>query len=1767
MLYLLERTVDTSLVLCKLHQLTGRLKPSGETSAADLTALERVLTEHLIAHPEFAVVGNRLGHDEVSGDKVVTARFGHVTDLLERPPATISAGPPPLVFRRETAFRSGLLGSSVPEWGSGMAATRSYGPFVDEHGLLIWFDFFHPVRAIAVYLKGAATPALLIPVWGALSGRRSYRIEAGSVWIASLLIARTSLLNGYYTGLRVRGGSLDLSLDGTLSSDHILIESGAQATLHLDLDQQPAPAGLHDAGADAVASNVRLPDALDLKFTAQTSVFSAAGAACTVFDCDADFRFKNAAPIWSPLINQILVPYAVNVSGDAPNKFHVRESRSKLCTVAGAADISGHSGWLLPATKVDSAQLGTAAGTGALVIGTGKGLTATWKGLKGRSTTLMGPGIVVEPGLVTVVDFMAANVYGKQRWTLWRNAGNAHHSEITLTFGKSFPIVFISSTANSEALFFFCGHRAAFDRPVDANGSPFKIASPIAFAAVFQNGPAFKALLLDTDLLFDANGKKDDAFVRHSLVLRNAFFNVSRPYSMFLFGDLDEDDEIVRGILALTHAVLLYLPTLPDPYVATYTPFLRDTVAIEFGHLQQAITGVVKWPTPADAYIYFKFSALDLPTVATAQAAPWAGRNFQTGVRTFNRELVGEVAGARATLPIDRETVARTTAVADLGLLSSAARSTLRNHIDRSVQSGDTYAALADLKASPLLRHLPDVTGHIDRAFTAAAQAIDQPLSTESVLAASALSTLQPPGLKQSATTHGGTFLARDLFLLLDVSSRADQMGVSLGTALQVDRDPNGDAMLRQMAVLGGASASSELPLQILNMDVVTSAQNVRAVTLPQISWEPFWNIPLPIEGLPDPQDQDLITVTPGVVVYDNDGIPTRIFSESPYPVPIAPLPVTKHFLKEFHDEQTPRQLHSVFTLPFALVAQAEFTRSPNKPGDESTRLALNTPHFDELRGGLQIKARAPRSASPKRKRPAFEGWTIQLDNIKWLLFGLPLPGSTLGKKVKDIFNNEFYTNKPKVPLERIELSGYGASIFSNWLDADATMAEVSQATFDVIVGRTAHEVVQVRSILYPFGVHVVRTITLMRSANGYVFRSDSGWKAESDGFYDFDYAVNLDIGPPIPVNDPYEFHAAPVKGISHVREIRDYPAGGTYTSSFRLNDPDLPPAVKSMTLAQWQKLFKDVKSVNDVLDVRMQAVVFDADVHLDNVVSGGAKDAAAGDFTVQSRKMLGYVQLEPSAVLVPAHVFADLLSFQNGSLGGPVDCVIDVANSRQRMRLSRVDVNPALDATGKNIFVAAARGSLILPPDGSWSVVKQQTDTGDVWPVEEGQNVPLIKQNGNTNYKVANPADVVQAMSKTNFGVIQSTGTQKLFFAVPQFTVNDTKLKSADTYFADAYKLLNSKGVFPNIANALGLTNAEKEVEILGEGLMKMADRTLDLNSLLPANYEYAFVNEPGILKIYVEYKNTDGAGGKLKLGIDSAGSAENKWKAALSDIRVVVDLGPFDHLVWVDGNFKASSGVHTKYDVPNLQFGPVLQPVVDILRVLATLTGDEFDRGMDVGMSNSPDNWEYKFHCSKEIPVIKFPSPAQLSINPNPPLKLEAGLRVGFYFNEVLAIPTDLEQLVPACGAYVEFYGGLQVMCFSLAAASVYAVGQVTLGIAADSKAGITLHMKFGFGVELVVGLPVVANVSVLYMVEIEVGISSAAIDVGALMLFRGHAEICGGLVGVTIQIEAGGTVHRTADETSMIAQVTFSIDICILWVIDIDFSDSWQESRQIA
>jgi len=134
---------------------------------------------------------------------------------------------------------------------------------------------------------------------------------------------------------------------------------------------------------------------------------------------------------------------------------------------------------------------------------------------------------------------------------------------------------------------------------------------------------------------------------------------------------------------------------------------------------------------------------------------------------------------------------------------------------------------------------------------------------------------------------------------------------------------------------------------------------------------------------------------------------------------------------------------------------------------------------------------------------------------------------------------------------------------------------------------------------------------------------------------------------------------------------------------------------------------------------------------------------------------------------------------------------------------------------------------------------------------------------------------------------------------------------------------------------------------------------------------------------------------------------------------------------------------------------------------------------------------------------------------------------------------------------------------------------VGQANLDFGADTKNGPFLRMKFGFGAQIVVGLPVLANVSVLYVVGVEIYLDKNTLEVSAFLLFQGHAEVLSGLISVTITIEAKGTVVRDKDgipgkdetSTSLAAQVTFALEITVFWVIDITISESWGERRQIA
>jgi len=79
-----EFAMDKTLVLTRLHQLTGELRPT-PGQADDLGAFERDLAEQLIRNPALVIAGNRLPHEGSTQTEPVpdlAERFSHLDYLF-----------------------------------------------------------------------------------------------------------------------------------------------------------------------------------------------------------------------------------------------------------------------------------------------------------------------------------------------------------------------------------------------------------------------------------------------------------------------------------------------------------------------------------------------------------------------------------------------------------------------------------------------------------------------------------------------------------------------------------------------------------------------------------------------------------------------------------------------------------------------------------------------------------------------------------------------------------------------------------------------------------------------------------------------------------------------------------------------------------------------------------------------------------------------------------------------------------------------------------------------------------------------------------------------------------------------------------------------------------------------------------------------------------------------------------------------------------------------------------------------------------------------------------------------------------------------------------------------------------------------------------------------------------------------------------------------------------------------------------------------------
>lgn len=871
---------------------------------------------------------------------------------------------------------------------------------------------------------------------------------------------------------------------------------------------------------------------------------------------------------------------------------------------------------------------------------------------------------------------------------------------------------------------------------------------------------------------------------------------------------------------------------------------------------------------------------------------------------------------------------------------------------------------------------------------------------------------------------------------LLDVSSNADQLGII---------------------------SVADLPeLTIAQLTLQAPGFTMGIFTVPEISWEPMSLDP----SSPAP---------PGSTTPPNDGGTSIVQVQTVQLVPVSPAVVASAFVQGVANGDLAT---ADLTLPFGLSAHiSDF---------KGATFDLNQPVFpSSLTGGIQIRMQPP---SPDNVNAAFAGSSFVTT---------PYGVDVLDVPVSNLFNQEFSVVTPGVPVRRYDFSGYGASVFSDWRDPNAPLAAVIKVQFDVFTGRTAYEVVQIQSFIYPWIVKVVRTITIERKDLGGILRHDTGWQAASDGRYAFP-------------NAGFDVHPGAVNAVVKVRNIRD--AGPIFPAN-------APPNTATWSL-----------------------VLFDADVELNGNIA--INSGGSGTNTVASRDMTGYILETFNFTPAPT----DVATLLGGNLaGGPVSCTVTIAGSGAQLRGSGVDITGFLNG-GNCEIVGSLRGSPVLPPDGAWSIGKRAVGgTAPPLPLDPNFPVPLVLNATQPSFwHFADPTDVLNLPGGTplqEYGLLQSTGTQKLFFAQPRITQGVPNIQpQVPPHLADVGALLNAVGVFPDLKAALqmiapfpGLDTSDPS----GLKFHKEFDTVDASNNPLPSDTLIDFGSN--VLQVKLAYSDGKGTPGHAVVDIQPG-----SWQIQLKNISLPL-ITPFgdetDPLLRIVGNAEASSTSAPTVSHLNVVYGGALSEVEQVfsnLEQLASfLPGAPFS-SLDVHFSNG------KLTIRDTFALPELP------------------LGIGF----VTDVSLDLGMSLQLSPQSLEFTAGLgnEQKPFHWLVSPLSGTGAVVVGMK-DGLPAFLVQAGIGAGLSIDIGI---AKGAASIVLQVQIATEGTLIHLKALLTGNASVDVLDGLASASLTMTAGLgiTPHGGIPPTSVdfTASVAVGVHISICWVVHVDFDGYWQYSQTV-
>jgi hypothetical protein len=948
-----------------------------------------------------------------------------------------------------------------------------------------------------------------------------------------------------------------------------------------------------------------------------------------------------------------------------------------------------------------------------------------------------------------------------------------------------------------------------------------------------------------------------------------------------------------------------------------------------------------------------------------------------------------------------------------------------------------------------------------------------------------------------NASTGGGRCA-----VLLDLSSNADRFGIEIMHASG-----------RNASVPGTAAYA------IRGMTLEAPAQNIRLMTLPLVSWDPVYNIPNPDVG-----------PFPPILASSTDGGPTMMARFSVALVPAHPLAIYAEALAAYAAESIVRPFAMLFTLPYGMIALARLSKAADAAG-RSAALAETRPQFPTVssKGGHQLTVRST-GKTPGGASPSLPGTVTQTRNGVDPATGAPLNLSVLddglGNTVATIFDETFgATSKdPHIPLKRLDLSGYGGSIHSDWVNPLAEVADIREARFDVNVGRTAYEVVQAASLLYPWAVHVLRSVTMERTGGGGVVRRDSGWIAASDGVFDFRVG-GVDPG--------IVTHPGVVRGVTNVRGIRE--TGQRYTD----------------------------------LGADLVEVKFDADVYISEPLLRGASGAGR----VVSLQQTGYIQVAPRGVPLTPAQYAGLVTTK-GPLGGPVDCVIDVGSSGEHMRVLQTEVALAPDVSGPQ-FAAAAYGSPSLPKDGQWSVVALAAG-GPATPVDPQRGTPLIREGNqylapaaNPNpFRFGDPADLLNPVPASDLGLLHVMGTQRVLFTRPKIERGSHAFTSVlPPLLADVYGLLANPGVFPPAAGAIPFPSAAYSLDVIGDAMLRYSSPS----PAFTVTGQRVLVPGPST-KLYGDYEDDAGTATTVSYSLDS--SASPAWRFSMGPVSTVIDWAAFPQIMRMVFSVGADAATAPQFTNPKLVFGSAFAPLNTLMAILT-------DLGLASAFNPSFTNpSKYQLQAALTIPLTQTDAEGRqddtvwLGLRPDmtpptfetPPCIVpflnNTDVKVGFLYGAYFGQPADWS-------AFFELEMQLWFPIVPDKCVHFLLLGKIHLET--DAQHGTTVLVQIGGGLGWT--FKFLGNEAKLWAaiaIDLVFGDTESALGISLLV---GFSVDLFDIVEVQVQAEARGvlvTDHPlggTAITRCLVGQFTAQIEVSIFLVLDFEATFEYDMDKRIS